>query len=64
MYENNLAFSVTIDEIQDEAKHRIGRELNDDELRTTIKGIESGLSFDIGTVFQAAISEAVEINKS
>ena len=60
---NEIIFYVTVDELQNEAINRIGRELNYNEIHTAKKGIECGLSFDIGTVFKAAIEEAVEINQ-
>jgi len=53
-------FTVTIDNLQNEAINRIGRKLTDDELYTAKKGIESGLSFDIDTVMKAAIDEAIK----
>ena len=59
-----IIFSVTVEELQNEAINRIGRKLTDDELYTASKGIESGLSFDIETVFQTAIKEAIEDRKS
>ena len=59
-----IIFSVTVEELQNEAINRIGRKLTDDELYTASKGIESGLSFDIETVFQTAIEEAIEDRKS
>lgn len=57
---NEIIFSITAEDLQNEALTCIGRKLTDDELYTAKKGIESGLSFDIETVFQTAIEEAVE----
>ncbi len=53
-------FAVTVEDLQNEAINRIGRKLTDGELYTAQKGIESGLSFDIETVFGAVIDNAVE----
>ena len=55
---NKILFSVTIEELQQEAECRIGRRLTDDELHTATKCIESGLSFGLDTILKAAIEEA------
>lgn len=56
-------FIVTVGDIQQESMRLIGRELTDEELYIAAKGIDWGLSFDIYTVFKAAIDEAVDINR-
>lgn len=58
-----ITFAVTVGDIQQESFRLIGRKLNDEELQTAMKGIDWGLSFDIFTVFKAAINEAVAINR-
>lgn len=59
-----IIFSVTVDDLQNEAVYRIGRKLTEDELYIAQKGIEAGLSFDIDTVMKTAIEEAVEQTRS
>lgn len=61
--QDKILFSVTEEELQNEAINRIGRKLTDGELYSATKGIECGLSFGIETIFRAAIDDAVEIWK-
>ena len=57
---DDLVFSITIEELQQEAGRLIGRELDDLELHTAINGIQSGLSAGVEIVFKTAIKEATE----
>lgn len=41
-------------------KKLIGRSLTDDEINSVKKGIESGMLFDIDTVFRTVIENAAE----
>ena len=60
--DEKIVFSVTVGELQEESMRLIGRRLTDEELDIAKEGIICGLSFDIETVFKAAIDEAVYIN--
>ncbi len=54
-----IIFSVSLEELQQEAIQFIGRNLTSEEIYRASKGIEAGLSFDIETVFKTAIRESV-----
>jgi len=57
---NEIIFSIAVEDLQNEAINQVGRKLTDNELYTAKKGIESGLLFDIDTVMKTAIEEAVK----
>ncbi len=57
---NEIIFSVTVEDLQNEAVNRVGRKLTNEELHAAKKGIESGFSFDACTVIETAIKEAIE----
>ena len=62
MRENENIFEISVERVQIEAKKLINRRLTDDEIYSVKKGIESGLFFDIETVFKTAIENATESN--
>ena len=62
MRENENIFQISVEWVQAEAKKQIDRRLTDDEIISVKKGIESGLFFDIETVFKTAIENATESN--
>ena len=62
MRESENIFEISIEWVQTEAKKLIDRRLTDDEIYSVKKGIESGLFFDIDTVFKTAIENATESN--
>jgi hypothetical protein len=64
MNENENIFEISMEWVQSEAKRRIGRELIGSEIYSVKKGIESGLLFDIDTVFTAAIQMATESDRN
>ena len=57
---NEIIFSIAVEDLQNEAINQVGRKLTDNELYIAKKGIESGLLFDIDTVMKTAIEEAVK----
>ena len=57
--DKKTVFCITAEDVQDVAVDMIKRRLTECEMHTAEKCIESGLSFGIETVFEAAIEEAI-----
>lgn len=55
-----VLFAITIDDVQNEAKEKLGRELTPEEILITKKGLESGLLTDIHTVYNTIFTEMLE----
>lgn len=55
----SVLFAITINDIQTEAKEKIGRELTQEEILIAKKGLESGLLTDIQTVYNTILTEMI-----
>lgn len=58
--QNDLAFSISVDYVQLEAVRIIGRTLTEEEIEVAKNGLESGLLFDIDTVYKTIFLEMLE----
>jgi hypothetical protein len=57
--QNDLVFSITLEELQSEALRIIRRTLTDEEVYIAKKGVESGLLTDIDTVYKTIFFEMI-----
>lgn len=57
---DQLVFSITVDDLQFEAMEKIGRKLTLEEIHVAKKGLESGLLFDIDTVYNTIFFEMID----
>jgi len=55
-----VLFAITIGDVQNEAKEKLGRELTQEELLIAKKGLEWGLFTDIHTVYNTIFTEMIE----
>ena len=58
--ENEILFAITVEDVQNEAKEKLHRELTPEELLIAKKGLEAGLCFDIDTVYTTIFDEMLE----
>lgn len=56
---DKLVFSITLEELQNEALGKIGRTLTDEEIQVARKGLEYGLCIDINTIYATIFSEMI-----
>ena len=56
---NEIVFAITKEDLQYEAKEKIGRELTDEEIHIAKKGLEFGLLTDIDTVYNTIFFEMI-----
>ena len=57
---NEIVFAITREDLQYEAKEKIGRELTDEEILIAKKGLEWGIGESIGIVYNTIFSEMIE----
>lgn len=55
-----IIFAITKEDLQFEAKEKIGRELTDDEIEIAKKGLEFGLLSGIDTVYNTILKEMIK----
>ena len=56
---DEILFSITGNDLQAEALHYLGRELNEEEISIVKKGLEYGLLTDINTVYKTIFNEMI-----
>ena len=59
MEQNDLVFSITLEDLQSEALRIIGRTLTEEEVYIAQKGLEFGLLTDIDTVYKTIFFEMI-----
>jgi len=57
--DNNILFAITVDDIQEYAMDKIGRELMEDELDIAKEGLENVILFGIDTIYNTIITEMI-----
>ena len=60
-YQNSkeYIFAISFEDLQYEAKEKIGRELAEEEIEIAKKGLEYGLLTDIDTVYNTIFKEMI-----
>lgn len=56
---NQMVFAITIDDLQTEAREKIGRELTDEEIDIAKKGLEFGILTSIDTIYTTIFTEMI-----
>ena len=57
---DEVLFYISKEDVQNEAMEKLGRHLTDDELYIAQKGLDSGLMFDIDTVYRTIFDEMID----
>ncbi len=56
---NEILFSITTEDVQSEAIEKLGRKLNEEEIKIAKKGLENALMFNIDTVYKTIFFEMI-----
>ncbi len=59
MMKNNILFAITVEDMQEYALGKIGRELTEDELEIAKEGFENVFLFDIDTIYNTIVTEMI-----
>jgi len=59
---SNIIFQITEEDVQEEAKSRINRELTEDEMHYARKGIEWGLGYPLAITYDTIFNEVIHEN--
>jgi hypothetical protein len=59
MEQDDFVFSITLEELQNEALRMIGRTLTEEEVYIAQKGLEFGLLTDIDTIYKTIFFEMI-----
>lgn len=61
---NEILLPITVEDLQSEAIEKIGRKLNDDEIRIAKKGLENGLLTNIDVVYSTIFNEMIDYERN
>ena len=56
---NEILVSITTEDVQSEAIEKLGRKLNEEEIKIAKKGLENALMFNIDTVYKTIFFEMI-----
>ena len=57
---NEIIFAITKEDLQYEAKEKIGRKLTDEEILDVKKKLEYGIGESIGIIYQTIFTETIK----
>lgn len=64
LQENEVVFVITKEDLQYEAKEKLGKELTEEEIEIAKKGLQFGLLTDIDTIYNTIFFEMISNGKN